>query len=250
MSNSSTSNMVAAVVLALGLMGGAWALGSQFGKLRDAGVITVKGLAEAEYQASLGTWRVGVNAWGADYATAMQHNQKQFAVLHKFLKEQGFEIDEFKTEEMDVSPHTEYYTDDKGERQSRENGFDASRDFVVSTKDLAKLKKAQSAILQLRAQNDTITFGSPRYYLEDLETIKRTLISKATQDAFVRAEEFAKTGKMKVGAMQSASQGSFDIQSASPSSEDSDSSYGGSYDTSTVDKRVRLVVTIQYRIDD
>ena len=250
MSNSSASNMVAAVVLALGLMGSAWALGSQFGKLRDAGVITVKGLAEAEYQASLGTWRVGVKAWGADYATAMQHNQKQFAVLHKFLKEQGFEIDEFKTEEMDVSPHTEYYTDDKGERQSRENGFDASRDFVVSTKDLAKLKKAQSAILQLRAQNDTITFGSPRYYLEDLETIKRTLISKATQDAFVRAEEFAKTGKMKVGAMQSASQGSFDIQSASPSSEDSDSSYGGSYDTSTVDKRVRLVVTIQYRIDD
>lgn len=245
---SSTGTIFAAAVLALGLVGAAWALGSQFGKLRDSGVITVKGLAEAEHKASLGTWRVGVKAWGADYASAMANNKKHYAVLRKFLQEQGFTVEELKTEEMDVESHTEYYTDEKGERQSRENGYDASRDFAVSTKDLAKLQKAQSAILQLRAENETVNFGSPKYYLEDLENIKRTLISKATQDASVRAEEFAKTGNMKVGAMQSASQGSFDIQSTSPSSDGDSDSYGGSYDTSTIDKKVRLVVTIQYRI--
>lgn len=235
-------------MLSMGLIGGAWTLGSQFGQLRESGVITVKGLAEAEYQASLGTWRVGVNAWGADYAAAMKNNDAQYTVLKHFLEQQGFTLEEMKSEEMNVGRHTEYYTDEKGERQSRDNGYDAERDFSISTKDLSKLNKAQSAILQLRAQNDTITFGSPRYYLEDLENIKRTLISKATQDAFVRAEEFAKTGNMKVGAMQSASQGSFDIKSASPSSDSDSDSYGGGYDTSTVDKKVRLVVTIQYRI--
>lgn len=239
-----------ALVLACGLTAAAWTLGSQFGKLRESGVITVKGLAEAEYQASLGTWRVGVNAWGDNYANAMANNERQFAVLKDFLKKQGFKEDEFKIDEMAVTSHTEYYTDEKGERQSRENGYDASRDFIISSKDLTKLNKAQSAILQLRAENETIVFGSPKYYLEDLENIKRTLISKATHDAFVRAEEFAKTGGMKVGAMQSASQGSFDIQSASPSSDADSDSYGGSYDTSTVDKKVRLVVTIQYRIND
>ena len=193
---------------------------------------------------------MGVNAWGADYASAMENNKKNYAELKTFLEKQGFSVDEVKNETMEVERHTEYYTDEKGERQSRENGYDAKRDFSISTKELAKLNKAQTEILAFRANNDTINFGSPKYYLENLENIKRTLISQATQDAFVRAEEFAKTGNMKVGAMQSASQGSFDIQSASPSSDDSSDSYGGSYDTSTVDKKVRLVVTIQYRIGE
>lgn len=244
------NHYLTAIIVSLGLVGGAWTLGSQFGKLRESGVITVKGLAEAQYQASVGTWRVGVSAWGADYASAMANNDKNYALLKAFLKEQGFDDSEWKSEEMSVMPHTEFYTDERGERQSRENGFDATRDFAVSTKDLAKLQKAQTAILNLRAQNHTITFGSPQFYLENLEEIKRTLISKATQDAAVRAEEFAKTSNMKVGAMQSASQGSFDIQSTSPRSDSDSGSYGGSYDTSTIDKNVRLVVTIQYRIDE
>lgn len=241
------SHFIAATLIAAGLVGGAWTLGSQFGRLRETGVITVKGLAEAEYRASLGTWRVGISAWGADYGAAMRENEKQYAVLKTFLQEQGFTEAELNAREMSVSRHMEEYTDAEGKQQTRHNGYTAERDFAVSTKDLDKLAKVQSAVLALRADNETVTFGSPDYYLEDLETIKRTLISRATEDAKVRAEEFAKSGNMKVGAMQSASQGTFDIQSASPSGESADD-YGGSYDTSTVDKKVRLVVTIQYRI--
>lgn len=244
------SNFLASIVLAVGFIGGAWALGSQFGQLREAGVITVKGLAEAKYQASLGTWRVGVITWGAEYSSAMKNNDEQYAILKKFLQQEGFTEKEIESAEMNVSRHMEEYIDEKGEQKTRPNGYYAERDFIISTKDLDKLKKVQSTILQLRANNEAITFASPDYYLEDLENIKRTLISQATQDAFVRAEEFAKTGKVKVGAMQSASQGSFDIQSASPSSDSSSDGYGGNYDTSTVDKKVRLVVTIQYRITE
>ena len=153
-----------------------------------------------------------------------------------------------KSEDTDISVHTDYYTDAQGERHSRENGYDAKRTIVISTKDLDKLKTALAAIQDLRAEDDSVNFENPKYYLENLESIKRDLIAKATQDAQVRAEEFAKTGNAKVGAMQSASQGSFDIQSPNPSSEDN-SDYGGSYDTSTVEKNVRLVVTIQYGIE-
>lgn len=246
--NSSSQNVIGALILAVGFTAGAFALGSQFGKLRDSGVITVKGLAEAEYQASLGTWRVGVNAWGEDYATALANNKKHLATVRKFLESQGFTVEQIQLQDLDVSTHYESYTDSEGRSQTRKNGYDAARYFTISTKELDKLKKAVGAIQQLRAENETVTFQSPKYYLEDLETIKRTLISKATQDAFVRAEEFAKTSNAKVGAMQSASQGSFDIQSTSPSEEADNDSYGGGYDTSTVDKKVRLVVTIQYKI--
>ena len=62
-----------------------------------------------------------------------------------------------------------------------------------------------------------------------------------------RAAELAKTGGGKVGAMRSASQGSFNIYADTGSSEDDE--YGGSYDKNTVGKQARLVVTIEYGIE-
>ena len=100
----------------------------------------------------------------------------------------------------------------------------------------------------LKAQNEAYTFEQPQYLLSNLETIKRDLIAQATADAQVRAEEFAKSGNTKVGMMRSASQGAFNILSAT-SADNDDSDYGGTYNKDTIDKKVRLVVTIEYGID-
>lgn len=237
------------VILAVGLMAAAFILGHQFKNLQQTGVITVKGLAEAEHKASLATWRISIFGWGITYSDAMKQNQQNLNQAVKFLKDQGFIDDEREITELSVNERTEYYVDEFGKDRSRKNGYNATRSIVISTKDLAKLQTALSKIQFLRAENEAIDFSSPDYYLENLENIKRELIAKATQDAYVRAEEFAKTSNVKVGLLRSASQGSFDIKSTRPNTDDSDDSYGGSYDTSTIDKKVRLVVTIQYAIN-
>ena len=247
--NSSNQNLISATVLALGLTAAAWTLGSQLDRVRETGVITVKGLAEAEYKASMGTWRIGVATWGADYASALAAQKSALAKVNQFLKNQGFSQEQLQLEEINVSAHEEMFTDDNGREHTRQNGYDAERYYIVSTKELPKLQKAVQAVQKLRSDHESVRFSPPKYYLEELESIKRKLISQATQDALVRAEKFAKTGKMKVGAMKSASQGSFDIQSTTPS-DDVNSDYGGGYDTTTIDKKVRLVVTIQYQIND
>ena len=244
-----SANILSAAILAAGIATAAWTLGSQFPKLRDTGSITVKGLAEAEYQAATGTWRIGVSTWGQSYADALAENKAQLQKVRQFLEGQGFTDAELALGDADVSAHEERYTDEHGREQTRKNGYDAARYITVTTKDLAALQKALSAIQGLRAENENITFGEPKYFLDNLETIKRDLIAKATQDAKVRADEFAKTGNARVGAMTSASQGSFDIKAAGVTDEDGDDSYGGSYSTSTIEKKVRLVVTIQYTIE-
>lgn len=236
-------------ILAVGLMAAAFILGHQFKNLQQSGVITVKGLAEAEHKATLGTWRISVFGWGQNYTEAMNANQQNLNQAVKFLKEQGFSAEDREITDLSVSERTEYYVDEFGKDRSRKNGYNANRSIVISTKDLAKLQAALSKIQFLRAENEAIDFSDPDYYLESLEAIKRELIAKATQDAYVRAEEFAKTSNVKVGLLRAASQGSFDIKSSRPNTDDSDDSYGGSYDTSTVDKKVRLVVTIQYAIN-
>lgn len=83
--------------------------------------------------------------------------------------------------------------------------------------------------------------------VSNLEEIKMSLIANATQNAYLRANEFAKVGSVKVGAMRSASQGAFYILPESGS--DSDSDYGGAYDKTTINKIARVVVTINYAIE-
>lgn len=236
-------------ILAVGLMAAAFILGHQFKNLQQAGVITVKGLAEAEHKATLGTWRISIFGWGQSYNEAMQANQQNLNQAVKFLKEQGFLAEERQITDISVNKRSEAYVDEFGKDRYRKNGYNATRAIIISTKDLVKLQAALSKIQFLRADNEAIDFSDPDYYLENLEAIKRDLIAKATQDAYVRAEEFAKTSHVKVGLLRSASQGSFDIKSTRPNTEDSDDSYGGSYDTSTIEKKVRLVVTIQYAIN-
>ena len=55
-------------------------------------------------------------------------------------------------------------------------------------------------------------------------------------------------GYLLPGMMRSASQGAFNILSAT-STDNDDSDYGGTYNKDTIDKKVRLVVTIEYGID-
>ena len=74
-----------------------------------------------------------------------------------------------------------------------------------------------------------------------------SLIGAATQNAQKRAEEFAKNGNTKVGAMRSASQGAFYILPVGTEQDSQD--YGGTYDKSTMDKVARVVVTIDYNLE-
>ena len=129
-----------------------------------------------------------------------------------------------------------------------DNGYTAKQTLTVSSRDLPRIQKALAALQNLKAQNEAYTFEQPQYLLSNLETIKRDLIAQATADAQVRAEEFAKSGNTKVGMMRSASQGAFNILSAT-STDNDDSDYGGTYNKDTIDKKVRLVVTIEYGID-
>ena len=206
--NGTSSLSVLGVLLAVGLMAAAFILGVQFKNFRQPGTITVKGLAEKNFQSDSATWRTGVSLHGNTYQVVLDSLEEEREKLVR---------------------------------------YDGSLSVTVNTKKLDKIQTAEQAIRNLRAKNDFIEFSEPQYLLGNLETIKRDLITQATEDAQKRAVEFAKTGGGKVGAMRSASQGSFNIYSDNGPGEDED--YGGTYDKSTIGKQVRLVVTIEYAIE-
>ena len=234
--------------MALGLIAAAFVLGTQFKNLKQSGTITVKGLAEAPYKANLAQIQMGVSAWGQDYAGALANGKNDFKALQQFVASKGFSVSSQNVTPISVEPYNEDYVDEQGQTRTRQNGYKATQTLSISSQELNKITNMLAQVQNYRISHESVTFEKPQYLLNDLEKIKHDLIAKATDDANKRAEEFAKTGHAKVGVMRSASQGSFNILDAhNPDSDDSD--YGGTYDKDGVDKLVRLVVTIDYAIE-
>ena len=236
------------IILAIGLIAAAFVLGTQFKNLKQSGTITVKGLAEAPYKANLAQIQMGVSAWGQDYAGALANGKNDFKALQQFVASKGFSVSSQNVTPISVEPYNEDYVDEQGQTRTRQNGYKATQTLSISSQELNKITNMLAQVQNYRISHESVTFEKPQYLLNDLEKIKHDLIAKATDDANKRAEEFAKTGHAEVGVMRSASQGSFNILDAhNPDTDDSD--YGGTYDKDGVDKLVRLVVTIDYAIE-
>ena len=233
------------IILALGLIAAAFVLGTQFKNLKQSGTITVKGLAEAPYKANLAQIQMGVSAWGQDYAGALANGKNDFKALQQFVASKGFSISSQNVTPISVEPYNEDYVDEQGQTRTRQNGYKATQTLSISSQELNKITNMLAQVQNYRISHESVTFEKPQYLLNDLEKIKHDLIAKATDDANKRAEEFAKTGHAKVGVMRSASQGTFDILAADGDTDSGDGG-GGSYSTSTVHKKVRVVVTIVY----
>ena len=133
--------------------------------------------------------------------------------------------------------------------RSVRQGYDAQQNVILTTRDLAKVEAAYKAIVQFQADGHPVTYVRPLYLVSNLEEVKMSLIGAATQNAKTRAHEFAKNGNTEVGVMRSASQGAFYVLPDGASTDVDDYGYGGVYDKTSVDKRARVVVTIEYAIE-
>lgn len=209
-------------------------------------VITVKGLAEKPVLADHATWTVGMRVTGNTFAETLSKLRAAKPNLDKFLSQQGFDKAELKDGEETVGPNMVEDESRKDGAHQIQKGFIGSQDIEVSSKDLGRIKTAAHNILEFEASDQPVTYASPSYLVSNLEDIKMSLIGAATKNAQKRAEEFAKNGNAKVGAMRSASQGAFYILPADANVDPSD--YGGTYDKSTPEKKARVVVTIEYNM--
>ena len=65
-------------------------LGVQFKNFRQPGTITVKGLAEKNFQSDSATWRTGVSLHGNTYQVVLDSLEEEREKLVRFLRKQGF----------------------------------------------------------------------------------------------------------------------------------------------------------------
>jgi uncharacterized protein len=240
--------MIRTVIFSVALIIAAAVLGLQVKQVgRGTQSISVKGLAEKAVTADAAEWTVGLQVQGATLAEALAKLRRERPALDEFLAKAGITKEEIRDAVEDTEPNYEQVEGKNGMTRSVQVGYIARQDLVVRTKNLPVVVDASRSIVQFEADGHPVRYFTPNYLVTNLEEVKMSLIGAATQNAKVRATEFAKNGDVKVGAMRSASQGSFYILAAGGDNDTSD--YGGVYDKSTVEKIARVVVTVDYAID-
>ena len=237
MSNNAARPVVAALLIALGLVGAGWFASQGMARLRTADrYVTVKGSAERIVDADLVVWPLAHSVGGNDLADVQRRLDANTATIRGFFTDAGF-----KPGEIVVSPPRleDRWAYAYGDNRPPER-FRYSTTVTLRTSNVANarsgLRKSGALVsrgVMLGAEGEA---GGPDFDYTQLNDIKPALIAEATANARKSAEQFAKDSGARIGGIRSANQGVVDISNRDQGSPQV--------------KKVRVVTTVEYFLKD
>lgn len=239
MTPNSPRSIVAALLLALGLLGAGWFAAQGMARLKTQDrYVTVKGSAEKIVDADLVVWPLPHTVSGNDLADVQRRLDANTASIRAFFAEAGF-----KPEEIVVSPPrledrwAWAFGDNRPPERYRYANTVALRTTNVA-QALAVLRRSGELVargVMLGSEGDPAA-GGPAFDYTKLNDIKPALIAEATANARESAVQFAKDSGSRLGGIRSANQGVVSISDRDQSSPQV--------------KKVRVVTTVEYFLKD
>lgn len=202
--------------------------------------IDVKGYAEGDAVADKATWTGSFSVRSNTLKEAYDKLDEQETIILRFIEKLGVPKDEIKL--TPVRPYKIYKTNEKGYNTSDVEAYEVSRSFKINSSDVNLISKVSSQSSELISQDIDFNSQNPQYFCSNLDELKITLLGKAAKNARARANQLADS---KVGAIREISQGVFQI---TPGLSSETSGYG-MYDTSSINKKVKAVVTASFAIN-
>lgn len=236
------SLVIAAAILALGLVVGGWLLGHNIAATRLADrSVTVRGLAERDVVADLATWTIAYTATGNEVVPVQAKIDRDTAAIRDFVKRFGFTDAEVTTSGVSVNQWVD---------NNPAYGPDGRRNVTVRqrlqlrTTKVTNARRAAASVSELVRAGVAIEEGSNIVYsFTKLESVKPAMIAEATKDARRGAEQFAKDSESDVGGIKHAAQGYFSV---GPRDGEGGGERAGA---DTPFQKVRVVTTIDFYLD-
>ena len=229
--------------LALGIMLSSHIVSNTLVKMKRADSIRVKGLAEEKIVSNHAAWRSEIRAKSEELGSAFAELEKSRKSVEAYFKSAGFKDTEVSSDAIATS--YEYKLNEKGQKTNVLDKYLLSQVLEIKSSDVKLVEKVSRSVTDLIKDGVEILSYPPEYVNVEIEDIKMKLLGKATTNGYERACILAKNSNGKVGVLNSASQGVFQITPLH-STEVSDS---GQYDTSTIEKTVKAVVTLEFTIE-
>ena len=110
---------------------------------------------------------------------------------------------------------------------------------------MEQVEKISREVTELLNQGIQLYSMPPRYYYTKLDDLKIEMISRATENARIRAEQIATNSGARLGDLITARMGIFQITGQNSNE---DYSWGGVYNTSSKEKTASITMKLSYEV--
>lgn len=230
-----------AAVVGLGLLLGGWFIGDGFyeGRIAER-FVTVKGLAERFVEADVAIWPIRFTATGDDLGRVQAEIERSGQEVALFLNENGITGDVVRPQRVEV---TDLLAQAYRPEGIEENRYIIAQTVIVRTEQVARVEALNQRTGELvRRGVVTTDTGGPTYLFTRLNEIKPDMLAEATANAREAAEQFAEDADSEIAGIRRASQGLFQIVARDEAP--------GVTEAGQVEKKVRVVTTVDYLLED
>ena len=221
------------IILAIGVMVMGWCVKAGIDNFTNKDrKVTVKGLAEREVPADKVTWSISTKETGNDLPALYERINVQADKIKAFLHQNG--IDET---EITVNPPsvTDLEAREWGDNQKNFR-YIVNTTITVATDKVEQVNKAIFQQAELLKQGVALDSSDPNYQYASFQQMKPEMMAEAIKNAQQTAEQFAEASDSKLGKIQTAGQGQFEI-------DDRD-------ENTPYIKKLRVVTTVTYSLND
>jgi hypothetical protein len=237
---NSNSNILCALLLALGISTAGWLVGQGFTKGRSSDrFVTVKGISERDVSANIALWPIRFVSTDDDLKKAQSKIKSSEEQILSFLKRHGIGHNDVHIQNLEVTdllanPYR------SGPTKSR---YIIAQTLMVRTDDPESIQRASQQVGELVERGVVLSSSGgpsmgPTYLFAELTRLKPEMIAEATANARRAAEQFAMDSGSKLGTIRRANQGVFVIlpRDRAP----------GIQEGGQIQKTVRVVSTVEY----
>lgn len=192
----------ALAVLAISALAYTYQYGRQVNQAYPTRTFAVEGTGDIEAPNDVASFTATVLTEGSGDIAALQvQNTEKMNAINAYLKENGVEKKDLKTENYSVNPRYEYVTCAAGTAcpSPAINGYSISQSLRVKVRDMEALGKLLSGIVEKGANN----VSGVSFVADNDEEAKSAARKEAFAEARKKAEGIAKAGNFRLGKLVS-----------------------------------------------
>jgi len=212
----------------------------EFQKLQNQ-TIRVTGSASQNVTSDLATLNIRISSRTSDLKSGYLKMNNDANNIKEFLTTNGLEEDK-----IELSPihNYEYYKRIGAYSSNEIEGYNVSRNIKVTSNDVKKITEISKRMNELVDKNINISSSDVQYFVSNIDDIKIKMVGEATKNAKERAQSMIEGTNGKIGTMNSAKMGVFQIVPVNST----DVSDYGINDTSSIEKKVVSTVNVTFNV--
>lgn len=242
-------NSLSSIVFAIAIIVASAVLGHAYlNRNKTKGTISTTGLGQADFTSDLIVWEAAFSEENYFLQQAYTGLEKDKETILKYLISKGIDEKQIIFNAVNTRKKAKSNYSESGKYIGDEFiGYILEQTLQIKSKDVEKVEKISRDITVLLNKGVSLYSDPPRYYYTKLDDLKIEMISRATENARIRAENIATNSKANLGKLITAKMGIFQITGQNSNE---DYSWGGAYNTSSKEKNASITMKLTYRIKE